>query len=82
MPRSLTPHVLRPLSQMNPLLEDVGMRGPNTLILQLDSTFPWLLGGSYEEPTSGLTGLYDPEWETRSRFLKRKEQNEKNIRES
>lgn len=65
---SLTLPVRWPLSQMSPLLEDVGMRGLNTWILQLELTFPWLLEGSYEELTSGLTGLYDLEWEIRNRF--------------
>lgn len=65
---SLTPPALRSLSQMSPILEDVGMRGLNIWTLQLDLTFPWLLEGSYVELTNGLTGLYDPEWETRNRF--------------
>lgn len=64
----LTPPELQPPSQMTPLLEDVGRRGPNIWILQSDLTFPWLWEGSYVELTNGPTGLYDPGWETRNRF--------------
>lgn len=50
--------------------EGVGRLGLNIWILQSDSAFPWLWARPCAESTSGSSGSFGPECETRSRFWK------------